>query len=214
MSRPRIPRGAEGLLAATERADAGDEAALEAWFRDGYPLLLQACSEWTGHPDLSERVTMGVVRAALSRCRRGLGSGSERAWMARVAELQHHQALWRDRPIDEPVPEGLLDPGLEPLEAAVREEARETVRKAIDGLPTKHRRMMRSRYVRGSTEAEVAASEAEETGLGPGGTHRILREGREMVAACLRGADPRRLWPHRFNKSEEGRTPTGLPPEY
>ena len=134
--------------------------------------------------------------------------------MARVAELERHKALRRDQPGDEPVPENLPDPGLEPLKCAIREEAREGVRKAINALPTKHRRMMRSRYVRGSTEAEVAASEAEETGLGPGGTHRILREGREMVAACLRGADPRRLWPHRFNKSEEGRTPTGLPPEY
>lgn len=204
---PVFPRKVQGLVGAMERCAAGDEGALAEWMEEGYPHLLGACVRWSGDPELGQRLACGIVRAAFHHARTRPAPTHELAWLRAVARRTYMELLRRDRPGGEPLPGDPTDQVEDPSGVVEREDLRRAVQEVIDALPVKHRLPMHLRYVRGATEAEVAGWVWLWTGVGRQQTHRILRQGREMVELALRGGDPRMRWPQRFRVEGRWRRP-------
>lgn len=200
-----------GLVGAMRSSVFGHGAALEHWWGRGWPALVLACNGRDRDPERAERVAMGVVEVVFRRCRGGARINCDGAWLAGVVAKERLKVREADHARWGPLHEDLAGRADDPMDEAIAAEELQRRWLAIAALPVKYRVLvsLREDPTLRWTEAEVAAYARTWTGVGPDAVHRILRDGRTIIDAILRGENPRRLWPRRYatEKDRWNRTP-------
>lgn len=193
-----LPDAVGGLVQAMRACVEGDLVPLESRNLKRFPILRGSLEAWTHNPDLGDRLACGVVQAAFQAASAGREIHKEAPWMAKVARHLRARIRRDDRQIGVPLAADVNSPVQDPLDALIRQENRDRVRRVIAILPPKYRFPMRVRYVHGLTEADTASLIETIHGTRAEGTRWILKEGRKIVRTGLEGGDPRVVYTDRY----------------
>jgi RNA polymerase sigma-70 factor (ECF subfamily) len=179
-----VARAGDDELA--RRASVDDIEAFSELYRRYVCAVFRFINSRTHNEKTAEDLTAQVFFKALRSAKTFNGTGAYESWIFRIARnclATWHRTRRRDLVLhDLPEP---VDPGPTPAGAAIEEEARGAVWKAVADLPVRQREAVVLRYVQDCSIDEIASR----TDRTPGAVRVLLHRARQRLRKEYEGPD-------------------------